>query len=273
MKIDDFQVEIWMNRYETHCRYNLSESCVDSITLGDLLALAGRASAILAELVPLKLTYGAIEGSERLRLAIASLYATPSPDQVLVTHGAIGANALVYAALVEPGDEIISLVPTYQQHVSIPQSYGAKVKCLQLVRDNGYLPDPADLARLITPKTRLITLTNPNNPTGATIERARLLEIVAIAAANDAYVLCDEVYRGVDQAGDEMAASIVDLYAKGIAVGSMSKAFALAGLRLGWIVAARDILDKVMIHRDYTTISVGMLDEHFATLALEHPYR
>lgn len=270
MKIDDFQVEIWMNRYETHCRYNLSESCVDSITLGDLLALAGRASAILAELVPLKLTYGAIEGSERLRLAIASLYATPSPDQVLVTHGAIGANALVYAALVEPGDEIISLVPTYQQHVSIPQSYGAKVKCLQLVRDNGYLPDPADLARLITPKTRLITLTNPNNPTGATIERARLLEIVAIAAANDAYVLCDEVYRGVDQAGDEMAASIVDLYAKGIAVGSMSKAFALAGLRLGWIVAARDILDKVMIHRDYTTISVGMLDEHFATLALEH---
>ncbi len=270
MKIDDFRVEIWMNRYETRCRYNLSESCVNSITLGELLSLAGRSGAILGEIMPLKLTYGAIEGSQRLRRAIASLYATASPEEVLATHGAIGANALVYAALVEPGDEIISLVPTYQQHVAIPESYGARVKCLQLVRDNGFLPDPASLERLITPKTRLVALTNPNNPTGATVDRARLMEIVAIAAAQDAYVLCDEVYRGVDQAGDEMAASIVDLYDKGIAIGSMSKAFALAGLRLGWIVAARHILDKVMIHRDYTTISVGMLDEHFATLALEH---
>jgi aspartate/methionine/tyrosine aminotransferase len=220
--------------------------------------------------MPLKMTYGAIEGSERLRRAIASLYAKAQPDDILVTHGAIGANALVYAALVEPGDEIVSLVPTYQQHVAIPRSYGAAVKCLQLKPEDGYLPDPAALAALVTPKTRLIALTNPNNPTGARIDRSRLMEIVAVAAANDVYLLCDEVYRGVDQDGDAMQPSIADLYGKGIAIGSMSKAFALAGLRLGWIVAPRAVLDRVMIHRDYTTISVGRLDDYIATLALEH---
>jgi len=267
MKIDPFKVEIWMNAHETACRYNLAETCVDSLTLGELAALTGGLE--LETLTNVKLTYGAIEGSARLRAAIAALYTSRTPEEVLVTHGAIGANALAYAALVDPGDEVVAITPAYQQHVSIPRSLGAEVKELRLRAEDGYLPDLGALSALMTPKTRLISLTNPNNPTGSVIDPAGLEGIVKIAAAHGAMVLCDEVYRGVDQASDGLGPSIADLYDQGVAIGGMSKAFALAGLRLGWIIAPPQVREQVMIHRDYTTISVGMIDDHLAAVALE----
>jgi DNA-binding transcriptional MocR family regulator len=124
MRIADFGVEIWMNRWETRCRYNLAETCVDSVTVAELLAIAGMDTADLAaELGPMRLGYGAIEGSDRLRAAIAARYETVRPHQVLVAHGAIGANHLVYEALVEPGDIVVSVTPTYQQHVRSPRAW------------------------------------------------------------------------------------------------------------------------------------------------------
>jgi aspartate/methionine/tyrosine aminotransferase len=270
MKIKPFGVEIWMNQYETQCAYNLAETCVESLTVAQLLDLAGKRDAILDELLPLKLTYGAIEGSERLRGNIASLYARQKPENITVTHGAIGANMLVYATLVEPGDRVISVLPTYQQHYSIPESLGADVQIHKLREENGFLPDLDEIARLVTPNTKLIAITNPNNPTGSVMDRAMMQRIADLAARVGAYVLCDEVYRGVDQLGDELTVSMADLYARGISTGSMSKAFSLAGLRLGWIVGPQDLIHAVSIHRDYNTISVGMLDDHFASIALEH---
>lgn len=270
MHIKPFGVEIWMNQYETQCAYNLAETCVESLTVAQLLDLAGKRGAILDELLPLKLTYGAIEGSERLRGNIASLYTRQKLENVTVTHGAIGANALVYATLVEPGDRVISVLPTYQQHYSIPESLGADVQIHKLREENAFLPDLDEVARLITPNTKLIALTNPNNPTGSVMDRAMLQRLADMAARVGAYVLCDEVYRGVDQTGDELTVSMADLYERGISTGSMSKAFSLAGLRLGWIVGPKDLIHAVSIHRDYNTISVGMLDDHFASIALEH---
>jgi aspartate/methionine/tyrosine aminotransferase len=258
-----------MNATEATCVHNIAESCVDSITFADLMRLSGKDGAILSELSALKLTYGAIEGSQRLRTAIAGLYAGRRPDEVLVTHGAIGANALLYETLIEPGDEMIAVVPTYQQHTAIAEGYGARVLRLNLRAEAAYLPDLEELAALAGPKTKLIALTNPNNPTGAVIGREGLEAIAAIAARSGAYVLCDEVYRGVDQIEDDLGPSIADLYERGLAVGSMSKAFALAGLRLGWILAPRPVLDLAMVRRDYTTISVGMIDDHLASIALE----
>ena len=113
-------------------------------------------------------------------------------------------------------------------------------------------------------------MTNPNNPTGSLMDRAMLEEIVTIAREADAWILCDEVYRGTDQHGDGMTTSIADLYEKGVSTAGMSKAFALAGLRLGWIAGPQELIEKVTVHRDYDTISVGVIDDHFATLALEH---
>jgi aspartate/methionine/tyrosine aminotransferase len=271
MKIRDFAVEIWMNRWETECELNLAETCVDSLTIAELLSLSGTSpEAALEELLKLKLTYGAIEGSERLRRAIASLYEKQAIENVVVAHGAAGANALVYETLVEPGDHTISVTPIYQQHISIPESYGARVSLLKLRAEDGFLPDLDALRRLVTPKTKLIAINNPNNPTGALMDKACLQHIAEIARGCGAWVVCDEVYRGTDQEGDGTTASMADLYEKGISTGSMSKTFSLAGLRLGWIVGPDELRRRVSIHRDYNTISVGRLNDHFATMALEH---
>jgi len=270
MKIREFGVERWMDLYETKCAFNLAETCVESLTIDQLLHLCGKQDTILNELRPLKLTYGAIEGSERLRHAIASLYDHQEPTNIIVTHGAIGGNALVYETLVEPGDTVVSVLPTYQQHYSIPESYGADVRILKLREENAFLPDLAELKRLVDHKTKLIAINNPNNPTGSLMNARLLADIAEIARSCGAYVLCDEVYRGTDQHGNGYTASIADLYERGISTGSMSKTYSLAGLRLGWIAGPEELIHAVSIHRDYNTISVGMIDDYFAALALEH---
>jgi aspartate/methionine/tyrosine aminotransferase len=269
MKIRNFGVEIWMNKYETRCELNLAETCVESLTVAELLDMSG-VKDIAKQILPLKLTYGEIEGSIRLRTLIAGLYENQKIENVVTTHGAIGANALVHQTLIEPGDRVISVLPTYQQHYSIPESIGADTQILKLTEQTGFLPDLGEMKRLAIPGTKLIVINNPNNPTGSLMDRAYLEKIVEIARACGAWVLCDEVYRGTDQEGDSgMTASIADLYEKGISTGSMSKTFSLAGLRLGWIVAPTKLIHAVSVHRDYNTISVGMLDDYFAAIALE----
>ena len=270
MFIEPFKVEIWMNEWETHCTYNLAETCVASITIEELLALSGRDEGDLSELLSMKLTYGDIEGSDRLRTAISKLYANTSIADITITHGTIAANMLVHKGLVERGDHVVSIVPTYQQHYSIPRSIEADVATLSLEASDGFLPDLDRLRSMVTPETKLIAFTNPNNPTGALIERPMLEAIADIADSVGAYTLCDEVYRGTGQVGDGMVPSIVDIYDKGISTAGMSKVFSLAGLRVGWVVAPKELTEKIMIHRDYDTISVGMINDHFAAMALEN---
>jgi aspartate/methionine/tyrosine aminotransferase len=270
MYIEPFKVEIWMNEWETRCTYNLAETCVASITVEELLALSGGSADDLSGLLQMKLTYGDIEGSPRLRTAIANLYANQCIEDITVTHGTIAANMLVHKAIVEPGDHVLSIVPTYQQHYSIPKSIQADVTTLALREEDGFLPNLEALKASVKPNTKLIAFTNPNNPTGALIERPMLEDMVDIADSVGAYLLCDEVYRGTAQVGDGMSPSIVDLYAKGISTAGMSKVFSLAGLRVGWVIAPQEVREQVLIHRDYDTISVGMINDHFAAIALEH---
>lgn len=270
MRIRDFGVEQWMNRWETRCRHNLAETCVASISVEELLGLAGMTpEALVAELAPMRLTYGAIEGSERLRTAIAALYETASAEDVLVMHGAIGANALAYQAIVEPGDVVVSIVPTYQQHTAIPESLGAEVRELRLREADGWLPDLDALRRLAAGGVKVIALVNPHNPTGSLLDEERFDAIVAVAREHGAWILADEVYRGLDQEGTGTSPSFVDRYERTIGVGSMSKAFSLAGLRLGWVVAPPDVRAAIVRHRDYSVISVGMVDDLLASIALE----
>jgi aspartate/methionine/tyrosine aminotransferase len=271
MHIEPFAVEQWMNRWENHCELNLAETCVDSLTLGGLMAICEVDWSLRHELEDLRLDYGAIRGSEALRAAVAGLYSAQQSDNVLITHGTSGANQLLYATLVEPGDHVLSVTPTYQQHTAIPRSLGASVTELPLREADRWLPDLDALAAAATGNTRLIALTNPNNPTGALIERDGLARLVAIARDCGAWLLCDEVYRGTEQ--EERMPSIADLYERGISTGSTSKAYSLAGLRLGWIVGPKALLEAVELHRDYSHISVGMLDDYFATLALQHSER
>jgi len=270
MHIEPFGVEIWMNEFEKSCELNLAETCVESITVAELLAICGKDEDSLTEVLPFRMTYGDIEGSPRLRTAIAALYETQSLENVLVTHGTIGANSLVHQALVSRGDKVISVIPTYQQHYSIPDSIGADIQLLRLCPENAFLPDLDKLRAMATPGTRLIAINNPNNPTGSLMDRAMLEDIAGIAGDAGAWLLCDEVYRGTDQEGSGTTASIADIYEKGISTAGMSKAYSLAGLRVGWLAGPEEVVEQVMIHRDYNTISVGMLNDHYAAIALEN---
>jgi aspartate/methionine/tyrosine aminotransferase len=270
MKIKDFGVEIYMNAYEDSCTYNLAETCVSSFTFAELTELIGGREKIFAEMSNLRLSYGHIFGSSAFKQNIASLYKGAEEKNIVTTHGAIGANHLVLQTLLEPGDEAISVLPTYQQLYSIPESVGAKVKILPLNMENNFLPSLELLAEYMTDKVRVVCLNNPNNPSGSVMDRAYLEKIVQIVKPYGAYILCDEVYRGLVHEGENLTVSIFDLYDKGISTSSMSKVFSLAGLRLGWIVAPEDVIEQIIKHRDYNTISCGVIDDYLAALTLQN---
>lgn len=271
MNIKPFAVEEWMNEYETDARYNIAEICVDSVSLDELFALTGEnKDEFLSKFCETRLTYGDVWGSNALREGVCKLYRTIQPDEVVLTHGAAGANHHVFCSLISAGDRVVSIMPTYQQLYSIPEAIGAEVAIMHLKQENNYLPDLDELKALVTPGTKMICINNPNNPTGALMSRELLEQIIEIARGADAYVLCDEVYRHLTQA-DGWCESVVDLYEKGISVSSMSKVFSLAGIRMGWI-ATRDkaAVKAFLSHRDYNLISCGMFDDAVASIALCH---
>lgn len=271
MDIAPFKVEEWMNEYETGARYNIAETCVDSLSLDQLFALAGEdKTAFWEAFCARRMTYGDIEGAPAFKQGVAGLFRTVQPRDIVTTHGAAGANHHVFYSLVRPGDHVISVAPTYQQLYAIPAGFGARVELLHLRREDGFLPDLERLRQMVRPDTRLICLNNPNNPTGALMDGAMLREIVDIARSIGAYVLCDEVYRFLTQE-DGWSESIADLYEKGISVGSMSKVFSLAGLRQGWIVCRDQAFIRACLsHRDYDLVSCSQFDEAISALALAH---
>ena len=271
MKIKPFAVEEWMNAWEVGAKYNIAETCVDSISMNELFELTREdKTEFLNRLCARRLSYGDIEGLPEFRKGVCGLYKTLNIENIVPTHGASGANHHVFYSLISPGDRVVSIMPTYQQLYSIPESYGADVQILHLSKENNYLPDLEKLRRLVTPKTKMICINNPNNPTGALMSEQILREIVEIARSADAWILCDEVYRHLSQE-DGWCPSIVDLYEKGISVSSMSKVFSLAGLRLGWI-ATHDmsVVKSCLSHRDYNLVSCGVFDEMLAAVALKH---
>ena len=271
MRIKDFAVEQWMNQWETKCTYNVAETCVYSLTLQQLFDLIGiNAETFMEDFSRRRMTYGDIEGLPELLRGISRLYRTIGPEHIIVTHGAAGANSLVLSTMVNPGDHVVSIMPTYQQLYSIPEMCGARLDIMHLRRENGYHVDTEELASLVTDETKLICINNPNNPTGALLDSEALRQTVEIAREHDAWILCDEVYRQLTQENIYQE-SVVDLYDKAVVTSSMSKVFSLAGLRLGWcITKSRELRHELLSHRDYNTISCGLFDEAVAAIALEH---
>ncbi|KAE8371614.1 pyridoxal phosphate-dependent transferase [Aspergillus bertholletiae] len=280
VKIREFAVEQWMNTYENDAKYNLAETCCASISLNDLMSFSGQQTSIID--YTQKQVYGAIRGSTALRSNIAKLYATESsghlsPGNVLVTNGAIQANFLALYTSVGPGDHVICHYPTYQQLYSVPEACGAEVDLWRSKEDAGWQLDLQELRSLIKPNTKLIIINNPQNPTGAVLSRDILQGIVDIARQHSIMIHSDEVYRplfhSVDTDQQEHSPSILSLgYDNVVVTGSMSKAFSLAGIRLGWIVSRSSAtIEACAATRDYTVISVGQLDDRVATLALSTP--
>lgn len=271
MKADIFKVEEWMNEYEKYCKYDLGNTTVQTLSLDGLFALSGEnREHFFNELCSKTLGYGWIKGNPDLKKGISSLYKGITESNIIPTIGAAGANHLVFYSLVEPSDTVVSVIPVYQQLYSIPRSFNADVRLLHLKKENDFLPDLDELKKIVTPNTKLICINNPNNPTGKIIPEDVLYKITEIADTYGAYVLCDEVYRGLVRSDEEIP-SIVDIYDKGISVCSMSKIFSLAGLRLGWVASGNDdVIDSCFHHREYNMISCSVVDEMLAALALKN---
>lgn len=270
MDIKTFKVERWMDEYETKCKYNLAETCIDSLTVREVIEMAGLdVEEYMRELADTRLTYSHIGGSPELLDGIASLYSDViKPEHIIPMHGAIGANYHILMTLINPSDNMISVMPTYQQHYSIPESIGAEVRILNLNLENHFLPDIDKLKELVDENTRVITMNSPNNPSGSLIPKDVMEQVIEVAKSVDAYVLCDEVYRGISEDGSYMY-SVADLYEKGISVGSMSKSWSMAGVRLGWIVTRdMNLIHRCHERRDYDTISCAVIDDKLAALAL-----
>ncbi|KAJ5089687.1 hypothetical protein N7532_008371 [Penicillium argentinense] len=276
VKINEFAVERWMDDYETGAKHNLAETCCASVSLDDLHTFSGQETDAIDS--SRKQTYGAIRGSEALRSNISKLYSSNtsaplSSKDILVANGAIQANFLAHYTHIGPGDHVICHYPTYQQLYSVPQSLGAEVALWKSSEDKDWQLDLSELKSLIQPNTKLIIINNPQNPTGVVLCREVLQKIVDIARQHDIIVHCDEVYRPLFHSlgnGSESPPSILDFgYEKAISTGSMSKAFSLAGIRLGWIASrSSEIIESCASVRHYTLISVGQLNDSIATRAL-----
>ncbi|KAI1361826.1 PLP-dependent transferase [Xylaria arbuscula] len=286
VKIPAFEVEQWMDEYETTPGVlNIAETCACSVSIAQLSEFHAEPSSILDFSRPM--TYGAILGSDELRRNIASLYAEEQDDgvksappvsaeDVIVTQGAIAANHLVFYSLVGPGDHVVCVYPTYQQLYTIPETLGAEVSLWKLKAEDGYVPDVSELEKLIKGNTKMIVINNPNNPTGATTPASVLEKIIEIARARDITVFSDEVYRPLfHDATIPASPSALSLgYDKVVVTSSMSKAWALAGIRLGWATSpSKQITRQLAIARDYTTISVSQLDDQVARFALSSAVR
>ena len=268
MDLPEFKVESWLNKWEKSARYDISQSSIEALTLEELMTLAGTTSqAFFNQLDKVNLDYGWIEGSPDFKEEVAKLYQNVNPNNILQMNGATGGNFLALFALVKPGDEVISMKPSYQQLYDLPQSLGATVKFVELRENENWKFDIDQLVQLVTPKTKLITLNNANNPTGTYLTRSDLEAVVALAKKVDAYVLVDEVYQPL-RADDYV--SIVELYDKGSAGNSLSKTYSLPGLRIGWTVSNQEVADLFRKYRDYTTICGGVLNDALAVLALKN---
>jgi aspartate/methionine/tyrosine aminotransferase len=273
MKIEPFLLERWMTRHETHVRFDIAESGILPLTTDDLLAFepAGDRDRVLTELLKLPLGYSEARGTEALRKTLAATYTRGDADSILVTTGAIEANFLLFNVLLEPGDHVIAPYPAYQQLFSVPRAIGCDVALWHVGPDTGYRYDIAALERLLTPRTKVIVVNTPHNPTGAMLSPADARRVYDLADSVDATVIGDEAYRWLAVPdGEPFAPPFFDLGARGISVGTLSKPFGLPGLRIGWIAGPPDLIQKCWGYRDYVSLSPGKLNDALAQLALKH---
>ena len=263
MDIKVFKTEQWMTLYENEAQYNLTDTCVLPMSFKELIDFdqnPGLDDTILS--------YGEIPGDYLLRKQICKLYKKADIDNIITTPGCLKANESVMMALLEKGDTVLTFVPGYQQFVDLPITLGCNVITLKYYEDNGWLPDFDEIKYCFSKHNiKMVIINSPNKPTGTFWNMNMLIELIELCRKNNSYILCDEVYRGLDI---DQEHSVADMYEYGISTSSLSKVYSLPGLRLGWINANKEIIDDLLIWRDYSFISTGPLIDYLGLLALEN---
>ncbi len=267
MRIADFALERYFARWEFAVEHLLCASDVQGYRMADLLALADDEARALWD--GLALGYTESTGHPLLRREIAGLYETIEPDDVLTFAGAEEAIFCLMNVMAGPGDHVIVTWPGYQSLHEVARAAGADVTLHELRESSGWALDLDLLRRQVTPTTRLIVVNAPHNPTGMQPDRATFEALVAIAAEAGAHLLMDEVYRGLEFDENDRLPTGADALPMGISLGVMSKSFALAGLRIGWLATRdRDLLARIARFKDYTTICSSAPSEILAIIGL-----
>lgn len=273
MKVATFALERWMSRWETEVEFDIAESGVYPLTTRDLINLLpeDEQQPAIDALLDLRLGYTEARGTKALRETLASVYENTTADNILVTTGAIEANYLLFNTLLEAGDHVIAVYPAYQQLYAVAEAIGCDVSRWELREDEGFKYNLDELRRLLRPDTKLIVVNTPHNPTGSLLTPEELDEIYALAGEVGALLMCDEAYRWLDLPDQpKMAPPIRNEGGHGISVGTMSKPFGLPGLRIGWIAADAEIVQRCWASRDYISLSPARLSDALTQLAIEH---
>lgn len=268
MKIPIFELERTQSLYENTVEYNLTESGFHPLSLTDVLT-----DRQADELLHLPLGYGQTNGSRDLRERIAELHGRPGAvDEVLVTNGSSEANFIACRTLLNAGDEVVVMVPNYMQIWGIVEELDALPRAFHLREDEGWRPDLGELEDLVNSKTTMIAVCNPNNPTGATLRECEMDRIVELADCVGAWVYADEVYRGAEVDGVERP-TFAGRGERVIVNGGLSKAYALPGLRLGWLLGPEDVIADFWAYHDYTSITAGIISNRVAEIGLSPEVR
>lgn len=264
--IEPALLEDWFRTRYFDARIDISSSGMQNYSLGDLRSMLG---IEVSELDRLAFRDSPSLGCEPLRAAISDRYAPTRPERVMVTHGSTEGIFLALSAVVRPGDEVIVLSPVYQSLSSVASALGATLRIWELSGQDDFEPDLDRLAALMTPRTRAVVVNFPHNPTGAMPDQAGYLRLLSLVENAGCYLFWDAAFGELvyDRAPLADPATLID---RCVSFGTMSKAFGLPGLRIGWCIAPPDVLEAMVKLRDYVTISTSPLNELLATRVMEN---
>ncbi len=263
-----FQMERWQSTYEHSVDHNLSESGVDPLKVGELLEFAEPR----ADISQVWLGYSQSNGTDELRARIASLHPGATDRSVLVTIGGAEANFVGFWELAGAGRPAAVMLPNYMQVPGLLANFDGGAIPFHLREEAGWRPDLDQLESALKQGAGFILVTHPNNPTGVALTAAEMDDIVGLADRHGAWILSDEVYRGAE-VGTEPVDSFWGRYDKVLVTNSLSKAYGLPGLRLGWVVGPDEVVERLWARTDYTTIAPPSVSDALATIALSAEVR
>ena len=269
MKIETFRMEREQCLYENKVEYNLSESGVLPLQLDELLDGDAERARFLAQ----RMWYPSSDGSPKLREQIAKFYPDCTPENVTVTNGGSEANYVTLMSLLEKSDRLACMLPNYMQTWGLGRTYADGSDAFHLVPGiteghKRWKLDIDELKRVVTKRTKVVLVTNPNNPTGAVLNEEEMNAVVEVARKAKAWLVVDEIYRGAEYEGPTTP-TFWGRYDKVVVTSGLSKAFAMPGLRLGWVVAPPKLIEKLWIHHDYLTLTPNVFSDYIAAIAME----
>jgi len=263
----DFALEVHFSKWEFNARHHLTASDMESLSLRDLLAMGTDADREAFEAT--SLGYTETWGAPDLRAAIAATYDTMAKDNILTLAGAGEGLYALARVLLGPDDHAIVPTPNYQSAETVPAAICDTTGVPIRIDGDKWRLDIDAIKNAIRPNTRLISLNFPHNPTGALMPRADLDALITLARADGIYILCDEVYRGVELDPNLQMPQIADVYERWISLNVLSKAYGLPGLRIGWLASPdRDVLQRVERYKHYLSICNAAPAERLGVIAL-----